>query len=122
MSMVMTQKQMMERSPQEIVHRAQELKRKGKPAYKKNGVLLDHPNQAPPCIAPGGWLKNRAYLLAPDGVPTVVVAAHDSPEIMKQCADFICDGVNDEETIMEAIEAVHRPNNRSPVKQIGVAA
>lgn len=103
---MMTQNEMVERSPRDIAHRAEVLRGKGEPAYMKHGVMLDHPNQAPPCIAPGGWLKSRARLLAPDGVPTIIVAAHDSPEIVKACADIVCDGIADEVEINEAIEQV----------------
>lgn len=43
-------------------------------------------------------------LRAADGVPTVIVAAHDSPYWMKRAADFICTGVDDDQVVQAAID------------------
>lgn len=44
------------------------------------------------------------HLVAADGVPTVIVAASDSPAWMKRCADFICTGHQDDRVIQAAID------------------
>lgn len=46
----------------------------------------------PPFIAGGG------------GTPTIVIAASDASDISKGKADFVCTGVNDQETIQAAID------------------
>lgn len=60
----------------------------------------------------GNWWTNRAHLLAPDGVPTVFVAAWNATDMEKRCADVVCDGRDDQDTIMEAMATAHRANKR----------
>lgn len=78
-------------------------------------VLLDPPGGAAVTREHQSSLKHRATLLAPDGVPTLVVAAHDSPDIVKACADYVCDGIDDHLTIQAAIEALPEPTEPHPV-------
>lgn len=80
-----------------------------------SGVLLEPPGAAPVTRDHQSSLKHRATLLAPDGVPTLVVAAHDSADIVKACADYVCTGVDDHLTIQAAIDALPEPTESYPV-------
>lgn len=78
-------------------------------------TLLDPPGSPAVTRSHQSSLKHRATLLAPDGVPTVVVAAHDSADIVKACADYVCTGTDDHLTIQAAIDALPEPTESHPI-------
>lgn len=57
------------------------------------------------------WWTNRAHLLD-DDVPTVFVAAWNATDMEKRCADVICTGRDDQDTINEAMATAHRMGRR----------
>lgn len=59
----------------------------------------------------GNWWTNRAHLLD-DGVPTVFVAAWNATDMEKRCADVVCTGRDDQDTINEAMATAHRANKK----------
>lgn len=83
----------------------------------REAVLLDPPDHrvAPVTRGHQSSLAHRATLLAPDGVPTLVVAPHDAPDIVKSCADYVCTGVDDHLTVQAAIDALPEPTESHPV-------
>jgi len=62
-----------------------------------------------------GMQSGAAQAAGPSSGFAITVAANSAPQSLKDVADFVCNGVNDQVTIQQAIDSIQSKSNGSPL-------